>query len=160
MMKDHKQIRLDLLNHCLDNETEKFEEIFSNNSNNTVLFTEPYEIHFKEDMQRAACNFQSTTTLLLIACIKDNLSIIKTLINGCNINLETLTNSKEHEARDYITFKKNFNNSGNQWNYNLKATVLWHACRSSNLQVVKLLVENGANVNADTETLFNSTPLM
>lgn len=160
MAKEQSKKRLDLFKYCLKNQNDHFKEIYENNSNNLNIFTEPYEITFKEKFDREASTYQSTTTLLLIACLKDNLSIVRTLVNECKSSLETLTNSKEHEETDYLTFKKTLNNSSNQSNFNFKAAVLWHACRSSDLQIIKFLVESGANVNANTETLFNSTPLM
>jgi ankyrin repeat protein len=106
---------------------------------------------------------KSETTCLLVACLKNNLEIVRYLIDNCGASLETLTSSRDFEDWDCLTFFVNRSKRYNEIlmpNFNYTATVLWHACRSSDIKIIKFLIQRNATVNSTTETSLNSTPLM
>lgn len=106
---------------------------------------------------------KSESTCLLIACLKNNLEIVRYLIDNCGANVDQLTCSQDFEDWDSLTFFINRSKRYNELlvpNFNYTASVLWHSCRSSEFKIIKFLVQRNANVNSTTETLYNSTPLM
>jgi len=85
---------------------------------------------------------KSETTCLLVACLKNNLEIVRYLIDNCGASLETLTSSRDFEDWDCLTFFVNRSKRYNEIlmpNFNYTATVLWHACRSSDIKIIKFL---------------------
>ena len=108
-------------------------------------------------------SIKSETTCLLVACLKNNLEIVRYLIDNCGAQLETLTSSRDFEDWDCLTFFVNRSKRFNEIlmpNFNYTATALWHACRSSDVKIIKFLIQRNAMVNSTTETSLNSTPLM
>ena len=117
----------------------------------------------KQKSFNVGINATSTSSTLLTACFNKNIEHIKYLIKHCHVNTEKLVSLGQFEDFDNITFFTEFCNGDQtkyQSIYNLTAPVLWHACRTFEFKVVKLLVELGARVNSSAETRLNSTPLM
>jgi Fem-1 family protein b len=83
-------------------------------------------------------------TLLMIACLNGHEDIIRMLLRRFKPDLEVLNNILLDEGD--ITHQ-----------IFVDVSVLWAAATINNFQIVKLLVEHGANVNHTTKT--NSTPL-
>ena len=105
----------------------------------------------------------ASSSTLLSACFNGNQELINYLITVSRVNTEKLVSLGQYEDHDNITFYTAFcrkNELKNQALFNMTAPVLWHACRSFNLNIVKQLVELGACVNSNSENRLNSTPLM
>jgi ankyrin repeat protein len=102
----------------------------------------------------------SEITCLLIACLKNDLEIVRYLIDNCGAEINQLTSSKDFEEWDSLTFYKTKKHDLLVPNFNYTASPLWHACRSSDSKIIKFLIQRKANVNDTNETLLNSTPLM
>jgi Fem-1 family protein b len=83
-------------------------------------------------------------TLLTIACVNGHTDVIRTLLSHFKPELEVLNNVI---LGDTTPNQHIFSN----------VSVLWVAASINNFEIVKLLVEHGANVNHTTKT--NSTPL-
>jgi hypothetical protein len=105
----------------------------------------------------------ASSSTLLSACFNENQELINYLITVSRVNTEKLVSLGQYEGHDNITFYTAFsrkNELKKQALFNMSAPVLWHACRSFNLNIVKQLVELGACVNSNSENRLNSTPLM
>jgi Fem-1 family protein b len=104
----------------------------------TVLNPNLYLNHVYDEANEQKC------TLLMIACLNGHEDIIRMLLRRFKPDLEVLNNillSERNALQDML----------------LDVSVLWAAASINNFQIVKLLVEYGANVNHTTKT--NSTPL-
>ncbi|CAF3477166.1 unnamed protein product [Rotaria sp. Silwood1] len=88
--------------------------------------------------------YNQKCTLLMIACLHRHDNIIRMILRRFKPDLE-VTND--------ILFGDG--NKNQQMCFNV--TILWAAAATNNFEIVKLLVEHGANVNHTTKT--NSTPL-
>ena len=88
--------------------------------------------------------FMQKCTLLMIACLNGYEEVIRTLLRRFKPDLEVLNNVI---FGDVNPSQQLFSN----------VSVLWVAASMNNFEIVKLLVEHGANVNHTTKT--NSTPL-
>ena len=103
------------------------------------------------------------TTLLAQACIHNDYVLLKFLIKSCRVDMEQLIFINEFELWDNITFHTldaKFDQFKRVPFLNIKAPILWHACRCVNYNIIKLLCNTSADVNSQTETYLNSTPLM
>ncbi|CAF3431351.1 unnamed protein product [Rotaria sp. Silwood1] len=80
----------------------------------------------------------------MLACLKGHIDVIRMLLHRYKPDLEVLNNIVFGDV-----------NSSRQTFFNV--SVLWVATSVNNFDIVKLLVEHGANVNHRTKT--NSTPL-
>ncbi len=94
------------------------------------------QVYDEEDMQKC--------TLLTIACLNGHENIMNMLIDCYKPDLEIKNNIL-------------FGDGNKKQQMCTGVTVLWVAAAVNNFQMVKLLVEHGANVNHTTKT--NSTPL-
>ncbi|UJR32823.1 hypothetical protein I4U23_020285 [Adineta vaga] len=83
-------------------------------------------------------------TPLMIACLNKYEDMIQIILDYFKINLEILNDIELME------------NDQDAWTFQ-NVTVLWAAAAINNLQIVKLLIENGAKINHTTAT--NSTAL-
>ncbi len=83
-------------------------------------------------------------TLLTIACLNGHIDVIRMLLSRFKPDLEVLNNVIFGDVKP------------NQPIF-LNVSVLWTAASINNFEIVKLLVEHGANVNHTTKA--NSTPL-
>jgi len=104
-----------------------------------------------------------SSSALLSACFNENHELIKYLITVSRVNTEKLVCMRQYEDHDSITFYTALSRKDHtkyQAIFNMTAPVLWHACRSFDIKIVKQLVELGACVNSKSETRLNSTPLM
>jgi Fem-1 family protein b len=104
----------------------------------TISNPEKYlnQIYDEENMQKC--------TLLTIACLNKHEHIMRMLLHRYKFDLEITNNilfGEENKKQQMCS----------------SVTVLWVAAALNNFQMVKLLVEHGANVNHRTKT--NSTPL-
>jgi ankyrin repeat protein len=109
------------------------------------------------------CMQKFKTSILSLACLRNDLNLAEFLIKNCGADTETIVSLDEYELWDNITFYTAVSQiDGNKYSslFSIKAPVLWHSCRGSSLAMVRTLVENGADVNSKTETILNSTPLM
>lgn len=98
------------------------------------------------------------TNCLLLAVLKNNNEVTRFLAEETaqNIDLDRMVYAPEHEDWSCCMHRSgNYSVSGQ-----FRANVLWYACRSSNLNIIKCLLQNGAGVNLASESRFNSTPLM
>lgn len=110
-------------------------------------------------------NVVTRSSTLLNACHNNNYEQIKYLIKNFNVNMEKLVSLGQFEDLDNISYftllcPKAQDGKKCQPLLGVMAPVLWHACRSFDFKVVKLLVELGASVNSKAESSLNSTPLM
>ena len=105
----------------------------------------------------------ATMSPLLLACHNKNTEEIKFLIKTCKVNTEKLVTLASYEEEDNISFST-VQTKKYQLTYetlfDVSAPVLWHACRSFRMCVIKTLVECGANVNGRSDSRLSSTPLM
>ena len=83
-------------------------------------------------------------TLLVMACLEDRQDIVRILLEHFELDLEVLNDIFLTPKNQSVTLFSD-------------ATALWAAAASDNLELMKLLVENGARVNHTTNT--NSTAL-
>ena len=113
---------------------------------------------FNKPFIRQTSGHTSHTTCLLLAVLGRKLSITQFLIERCGSDLEAITSSREHETSDALTYYNLV--EGETGNWNLKGPVLWHACRSSSLEIVRCLVQKGARVDSSSGTYAGSTSLM
>ena len=106
---------------------------------------------------------------LLASCMANNLTLLKWMFKITNIYTESIVSLNGYEEWDYLTFSKlepniySFLNNKYEEIFHFKSTVLWHICRCSrvnNLEIIKFLVNNGAESNTKVEPILNSTPLM
>ena len=110
-------------------------------------------------------NVVTHSSTLLNACYNNNFEQIKYLIKHFNVNTEKLVGLGQFEDSDNISYftllcPKAQDHKKCQPLLGVMAPVLWHACRSFDFKVVKLLVELGASVNSKAESSLNSTPLI
>lgn len=142
---NHRKYRMDIGEY-----DESRWEVWENYSNYPLELAVSYEkINFVELLLKKNAN-PNITHSLHRACKKQNLSIVKLLVeNGADVNA---TNKYGTTALYYAID----NNSAsmeivelllkNNANPNVD-TILHIACRNQNLKIIKLLVENGADVN-------------
>jgi Fem-1 family protein b len=88
--------------------------------------------------------YMQKCTLLSIACLNEHEDIMRLFLHRYKPDLEILNNIL-------------FGDENKSQQMCLNVTILWIATAINNFQMVKLLVEHGANVNHTTKT--NSTPL-
>ncbi|CAF1443771.1 unnamed protein product [Rotaria sordida] len=88
--------------------------------------------------------YNQKCTLLTIACLNRHDDIIRMILQRFKPNLEIENNLLFGDG-----------NKNQQMCFNV--TVLWTAAATNNFDIVKLLIEHGANINHTTKT--NSTPL-
>jgi hypothetical protein len=108
-------------------------------------------------------NIIISSSTLLSACFNENQELIKYLITISRVNTEKLVSMGQFEDHDNITYYTAYHGK-DEYRYkalfNMTAPVLWHACRTFSISVIRQLVELGACVNSKSETRLNSTPLM
>ena len=105
----------------------------------------------------------ATAPPLLMACYNNNFEHIKFLILTGKFNTEKLVSLGNYEDQDNITFftvQTNYYQLTYDPLFDVYAPVLWHACRSFSISIVKTLIEYGANVNGRSDSRLNATPLM
>lgn len=103
-------------------------------------------------------NPDQLTNCLLLAVLKNNYEVTRFLAEEAaqNIDLERMVYAPEYEDWSCCMHRAGNYSASSQF----RASILWYACRSSHLNIVKCLLQNGAGVNLASESRFNSTPLM
>lgn len=93
---------------------------------------------------------------LLLAVLRNNYEVTRFLVEEACIDLTQMIAAPEYEDWSYMQRDGSYRPPNGQF----KASILWYACRSSHLDIIKCLLRNGAAPNSASDSCFNSTPLM
>lgn len=128
--KEFEQLLLSAARH---GDVHALENYLSEIDNPTIYLNRVYD---EEQMQKC--------TLLTIACLNGHIDVIRMLLTRFELDLEVLNNIifSDVNVSPHLFFN---------------VSVLWTAASNNQFEMVKLLVEHGANVNHTTKT--NSTAL-
>lgn len=150
----------DVVNFLIDNGA----DIHFNNDEPLAIACEYSDIDIVKKLVRNGCDINKTNSPLKLACYKGRLEIVKYLVeNGADIN----SNNSEGlvmACKNYFGYSRFFVGEKSdklgvinfliEHGINITSDALIEACKEQNLKLIKLLVENGADIHINNDEPF------